>query len=257
MSRTRITDKTAADFLAKTAASDSKKTKELKRDLSSSVTYKTDNVKHVADMLSALHSANASLMSASTALTDISAHEISPDGKLGGLGYVMSVRQIREDIAAATNLVSNLTDTLADELTNPKWGLGEKQIEEYKNKAKSSASEEPTGELAGLGGDVPQEDKKEEDTAAEPTDSFDDILNEFGVDAPTSSQTFPSEEPAPAPAEEPAAPAPAPAAEPATAPKVPYQKLSSYVGNPEQDPVARSLRAPILFHLLDGQTAGR
>lgn len=262
MTRVRTTTESASEFLNKTAA-DAKRSKDLKRELGKDTPYKKENIHHVTDMLSSLYQGSSALMSASKSLTDISAHEISPDGKLGGNGYVMQIKQIREDIATAMNLVANLTDTLADELTNPKWDLTEDQVEDFKSKAKS-------GEKTTSADAIPASESTDEVPS---TDEMDKIIEGFGDNAPVSTDgmepaaddtaqvSAEPEAPAAEPAQEiePAAPeAPAATAIPETAPvPVPYKKLASYLGNPELDTVAKSMRAPILFNLLDGHPAGR
>lgn len=251
--RERKTSATASEFL-KAAA----KSKDLSRELDKDTEYKKDNVHHITDMLSSLYKGSTALMDASKALTDISAHEISPDGKLGGKGYVMQIKQIREDIASALNLVSNLTDTLSDELTNPKWELTEDQVNDLKNKAKS-------GEKSKDEDIVPASEATEEIPSDE---EMDKIVDSFGDNAPVNLGETPEEAPE-APAEEPdasesaTAEAPqqesAPEAETATSPAEPVQKLPyiKLASDPSQDFVSRVMRAPILFNLLDGHPAGR
>lgn len=80
-----------------------------------------------------LHSINVSLGTLISAMKDVSmirGSEITPDGKLGGKGFIMSFKDIKRIIGEAVNGLSDVTDTIADELTNPMWGLSttEKKI---------------------------------------------------------------------------------------------------------------------------------
>ena len=86
----------------------------------------------------ALHNINVSLGTMLAAMKDLSilrGSDITPDGKLGGSGFIMAFKDIKTILADAINNLSNVTDTIADELTNPKWGLTDKEkkkVEEVK-----------------------------------------------------------------------------------------------------------------------------
>ena len=259
MARIRTTDDTAATAISKMAAEGSaKKTKALKRELAGTAPYKVNNIKYVVDMLTSVNTASASLARAGEILASISAHEISPDGLIGGRGYVMTIKDIRQDITAAINLVSDLNDSLSDELTNPKWELSPDDVDKYKEQAKSGQAMEElptdeTTEVPAEGGDAlgseetgaPAEDTTDTDVG---TPAEEEALPEFfGEGAPESAPT--EQVPGTEPATE------AATAEPAVATDLPYKKLAALVGRPERDIVARTLRAPILFNILDGHTA--
>lgn len=256
MARSRTTKETIAQRLSKTAADTPRKPKVLNRDLKGTAPYKPDNIKYVVDMLTQLNTANITLAKAADTLGSISAHEISPDGLLGGRGYVMTIKDIRANITSAENLVSDLVDTLSDELTNPKWELTPEDVQRYKEQAKGGApaveapldtpAEEPAVPEF-FGDEAPEAIPEGEVSPAEPSTLGDDLLPP------------PAEPEAPAAPEEPLPPLDMPAEDtpPAVAPpEVPYKKLASFVGHPERDPVSVALRSKILFNLLDGITAG-
>jgi hypothetical protein len=72
----------------------------------------------------ALFSASVSLGHAVTAYKEfarVKSSSVSPDGMLGGRGYVMKVKEIRGQIQQACELLSAVTDTLYDEVTAPHW----------------------------------------------------------------------------------------------------------------------------------------
>jgi len=47
--------------------------------------------------------------------------DISPDGMLGGKGYVLKVKEVRSRLQNACEILSSLTDTLHDEIHAPHW----------------------------------------------------------------------------------------------------------------------------------------
>ena len=51
----------------------------------------------------------------------IKGFKISPDGKLGGMGYNKSVTDMRMDLTSALNTLSGIQDTLYDEVNAPHW----------------------------------------------------------------------------------------------------------------------------------------
>ena len=51
----------------------------------------------------------------------IKSFTISPDGHLGGSGYAKSIPDFRSELAETLNLMSNLQDTLHDEVNAPHW----------------------------------------------------------------------------------------------------------------------------------------
>lgn len=51
----------------------------------------------------------------------VKSSSVSPDGNLGGQGYVMSVVEVRETLQKACEMLSKVTDTLHDEANGPHW----------------------------------------------------------------------------------------------------------------------------------------
>jgi hypothetical protein len=137
----------------------------------------------------ALHNINVSLGTLISAMKDLSilrGSEITPDGMLGGRGFIMPFKDMKSKISTAVTDLSDVTDTLADELTNPKWGLstGEKK----KVKQENEQIEEEVQEVeeivpgigeTGVGGALPTE------VAKPPLEDInpDDVVNSFEVEA--------------------------------------------------------------------------
>jgi hypothetical protein len=83
----------------------------------------------------ALHNLNVSLGAMISAMRDMAilrGSEITPDGMLGGRGFIMSFKEMKATLNDAITNLSDMTDTLADELTNPKWGLSPNEKEKVK-----------------------------------------------------------------------------------------------------------------------------
>ena len=277
MSRIRTTDKTASEALKTLpdpfglkSAAKVDGARQLK-----DAPYDKNKVEHVKHLVYSLHKSIEGLHEAVSEITLIKSHEISPDGKLGGRGYVMTIKDFKDGLSDAMNVTSNLMDTLDDELTNPNWGLAPEEIQEI------LSGKEPT--------DAP---------ADAPVDAEDPVLDQESL-PPADESLVPPEEPvapdALPPVEDPMA-AEAPEVKPDEAtiddllghnekmsaegdletvtpvlptppvlgdkpglpyeklPKVPYEKLAMMSGRPDLDAVANMLRAPILFNMFDSPT---
>jgi hypothetical protein len=80
--------------------------------------------KSLKPMATALWATSVSLGHALTAyrhLSRLKSATISPDGMLGGRGYVMGIADVRKKLYAACEALSGITDTLHDEITAPHW----------------------------------------------------------------------------------------------------------------------------------------
>jgi len=126
MARQRITARLG---MAKTAAAGKTKAKAKEeapaRNLSG-FEYDPSKAKHLKR---ALHNINVSLGTLLAAVKDLAllrGSDVTPDGMLGGRGFVMPFREIKTRITESIGSLSDITDTIADELTNPKWGLSTK-----------------------------------------------------------------------------------------------------------------------------------
>jgi chemotaxis protein histidine kinase CheA len=190
--RKRLTSKIATDIVKVANKAET-------RDLSDAGPYDPSKLEHIKSLLHGLSVALGTLSSAQRELTTLKGHEISPDGKLGGKGYVMTLRKFKDLISDSVNNLSDLTDTLADEVTNPRWGLSSEQIQsilDEKDEAEEKASEEADSYFT-------EADKLMEESEAESPEE------ESEVEAPEeepaeeeSEEESAEEEPAEEPAEE-------------------------------------------------------
>jgi hypothetical protein len=188
--RTRITAATL-DFSSRTAAS---RSSDQKRDLEGVPEYNKEDLIHLVSVLTHVTDAFTSAKGAVDILTSIPMDTISPDGKLGGRGFVMPVRDIKEDLNNMQVILSNIKDTLTDEFNNPNWGLSQEEKEgilsvktQVEQNSKENLdgvdqqlqqmfSDEGTGEAEGTGEDVeiPTDDESADD-------SFPDMPEDTGT----------------------------------------------------------------------------
>lgn len=131
MKRQRLTSRIAADSSGKAKSRTEQRKGELSRNLDG-----FDYDKSKAKVLKrALHNINVSLGTLLAAAKDLSllrGSEITPDGMPGGRGFIMAFRDMKRNLNEAIGSLSDVTDTLADELTNPNWGLSSKERTEVK-----------------------------------------------------------------------------------------------------------------------------
>lgn len=91
-----------------------------------------------------LHSLNIALGNLISALRELSmlrGSEITPDGLLGGRGFIMPFKEIKGILNESVIKLSDVTDTIADELTNPKWGLNNEEKKKIVQKNKKIEEE--------------------------------------------------------------------------------------------------------------------
>lgn len=128
MQRQRLTSKIAA---AEGASERRRDKGEMVRDISG---FEYDKSKALL-LKKALHNINVSLGTLISAMKELSilrGSEVTPDGKLGGRGFVMPFKELKAKLGTAITDLSDITDTLADELTNPNWDLSDSEKKKVK-----------------------------------------------------------------------------------------------------------------------------
>jgi len=83
--------------------------------------FQDTGIKAVAQTYKCLANSFMHLVKASNMFSACKSSQISPDGKLGGKGYIQSIRDIRESFSTAINILSELIDTFHDEVNSPYW----------------------------------------------------------------------------------------------------------------------------------------
>jgi hypothetical protein len=83
--------------------------------------FKEKGVRSVAKTYKNLADSFLCLSKAMNSFNSCKSSEISPDGKLGGKGYIQPIKAIRSSMAECINIMSDLLDTFHDEVNSPYW----------------------------------------------------------------------------------------------------------------------------------------
>lgn len=85
--------------------------------------YKFDakNLKPLAQTLRSALMALGHIQTARTTFTKIRSATISPDGNLGGKGYVLPIKDVRKLLSNCDEALSSLTDSIYDEMQATHW----------------------------------------------------------------------------------------------------------------------------------------
>jgi len=120
--RKRLTDR-----LERTAAANGG----LRRQIPDDFKYNAKKLKHLKHVLHNISISIGTLSSALNEFTRVKGPEISPDGHLGGYGYILPIKDIKQDLYQMIQKLSDIADSVADELTNPKWeAKDDKEVKE-------------------------------------------------------------------------------------------------------------------------------
>lgn len=181
MQRQRLTSKIAA---AEGASERRRDKGEMVRDISG---FEYDKSKALL-LKKALHNINVSLGTLISAMKELSilrGSEVTPDGKLGGRGFVMSFKELKAKLGTAITDLSDITDTLADELTNPNWELSDN--EKKKVKKENEIIEEKVEEVEEIvpGGEPAEDDDLPPEVDRPDLDNINpkDVVDSFEVEA--------------------------------------------------------------------------
>ena len=91
------------------------------RDIDDDFSFNPKQVKPLACALRSLLMALGHAMSGYQRFTKIKSRLISPDGMLGGKGYILKIKDIRSMLMNSVEVLSAVTDTLYDEINAPHW----------------------------------------------------------------------------------------------------------------------------------------
>jgi len=135
----------------------------IRRDLRSPGFEWTDNaLRDLAKVLWASQRAHSYALSAYQTFSKMQSAQFSPDGLLGGRGYIQSIKDMRSSMAQAVEVFSSFTDTIQDEINADHW-------------SKSGREDEETSELI----DNAEEIKKDPETFVE-SEYVDSVTSEPG-----------------------------------------------------------------------------
>lgn len=91
------------------------------RNIPSNFDFNTKMTKDIAKVLRSTNMALGHAMSAYTRFNKMKSAQISPDGSLGGRGYVQKINSMRRAYTNITEALSAISDTLYDEIQGPHW----------------------------------------------------------------------------------------------------------------------------------------
>tara|TARA_B100000073_G_scaffold346126_1_gene356783 strand:- start:1121 stop:1783 length:663 start_codon:yes stop_codon:yes gene_type:complete len=83
--------------------------------------YNKKCVKNLSKVLKSTLMSLGHAMSAYTVFAKMKSRDISPDGNLGGRGYIMEIKAIRRQYMNVVEALSAMSDTIYDEITADHW----------------------------------------------------------------------------------------------------------------------------------------
>lgn len=92
--------------------------------------YNAKCAKNLARVLRSSLSALGHAMSAYTVFAKIKSRDISPDGNLGGRGYIMEIKNMRRQYMNIVEALSALSDTIYDEISEDHWANTQEKLVE-------------------------------------------------------------------------------------------------------------------------------
>ncbi|MEL7340438.1 MAG: hypothetical protein AAGM67_08140 [Bacteroidota bacterium] len=90
-------------------------------------TFSQKKIKPLAKSLRSTTAALGHAMSAYTRFSKIKSSEVSPDGNLGGKGYIQGIAEMRRQYMNVVEALSALSDTIYDEIQAPHWAIISRQ----------------------------------------------------------------------------------------------------------------------------------
>jgi len=96
-----------------------------------------ESLRELSKILWASQRAQSYAMAAFRLFSKMSSAQISPDGLLGGRGYIQNIKDMRTSLAQAAEVLSAFTDTVDDEINAPHWQATDvdNQAEQIQNQA--------------------------------------------------------------------------------------------------------------------------
>lgn len=135
-----------------------------RRSIPDDFAYNPKKLKHLKRIL---HNVSVSLGTLSSAVNEFSrlkGPEISPDGMLGGVGYIIPIAEIKKSMISAVHELSGISDCIADELNNPGWEAEDDTEVKKLIKEKDDVSEKVEEEVPEISpDDVVNPEKDDED----------------------------------------------------------------------------------------------
>jgi len=90
--------------------------------------WNPETLRNLTKILWAVERSHGYAISALRLFSRMPSSQFSPDGLLGGRGYIQQVREMRSSLSQAVETLSAFTDTIHDEINAPHWAAGEDPI---------------------------------------------------------------------------------------------------------------------------------
>ena len=94
------------------------------REIHENFVFKVKYLKPLAQVLRSLLMALGHATSAHSRFVKVKSRNVSPDGSLGGKGYIQKIPEMRRQLMNVIEVLSATSDTLYDELKAPHWQSG-------------------------------------------------------------------------------------------------------------------------------------
>lgn len=92
-----------------------------KRNIPKDFEFNPKALKPLSRMLLSMSISLGHALTAHREFTKLKSSSISPDGLVGGRGYVLNVKDVRSKLQQACELISSVSDTIHDEINAPHW----------------------------------------------------------------------------------------------------------------------------------------
>lgn len=115
------------------------------RNMDPNHTYNQKCNKNITKVLRSTLSSLGHAMSAYSTFAKIKSRDISPDGNLGGRGYIMEIKAIRRQYMNVVEALSAMSDTLYDEITADHWQVEQNKMLNQVMEEIEDMKEDPEG----------------------------------------------------------------------------------------------------------------
>lgn len=107
---------------------------EIKREIPDDFRFRSKHLKPLSKVLWSLSCSMGHLISAHSKFTKLKAVHLSPDGRLGGKGYIQTIKDMRSNLTESVENISNIIDTIHDEVEAEHWQIGKAELSEQDQK---------------------------------------------------------------------------------------------------------------------------
>ncbi len=101
----------------------------MRREIPDDFKYNPKKLKHLKHILHNVTVALGTLTSCLNEMSKIKGPDVSPDGLLGGKGFIMPLKDIKQTVYTTVHDLGNVADSIADELENPRSNIKDKEVD--------------------------------------------------------------------------------------------------------------------------------